>query len=80
MRRFTSYGPVEKNNFGVERRELVDQCVEALVGGSGASGGHYFTIWGPRQTGKTWLMRRAVEEIRARYGDRFVVGIITLQG
>ena len=41
--------------------------------------GHYFTIWAARQTGKTWLMRRAIEEIQARYGDRFVVGTISMQ-
>ncbi len=80
MRRFTSYGPVERNNFGVERRPLVEQCVEQLVGQTDEPGGHYFTIWGPRQTGKTWIMRRAVEEIRARYKDQFVTGVMTLQG
>jgi hypothetical protein len=37
-------------------------------------------MWGPRQTGKTWIMRRAIEEIRARYGDRFVVGKMSMQG
>jgi hypothetical protein len=81
MRKFTSYGPAEPlAHYYVERRALVEQCVEQLIGRPEEKGGHYFTIWGPRQTGKTWMMRRAVEEIRARYGDQYLVGIITLQG
>ncbi|MFO0761830.1 MAG: AAA-like domain-containing protein [Byssovorax sp.] len=80
MRRFSSYGPVNPaQNFCVERRDLVERCVAALVDDPDV-GGHYFTIWAPRQTGKTWTMRRAVEEIRARYGDRFVVGFFSMQG
>jgi len=80
MRRFTSYGPVEsKANFAVERRDLVNQCVEQLVGTPEERGGHYFTIWGPRQTGKTWIMRQAIKAIRERYGDEFIVGTMNLQ-
>ncbi len=80
MRRFSSYGPVDPTeHFCVERRELVERCVEELIGNPN-HGGHYFTLWAPRQTGKTWIMRRAAEEIRARYGDRFVVGVMTMQG
>ena len=80
MRRFHSYGPVDATqHFAVERRELVEQCVAELVGDPD-KGGHFFTIWAPRQTGKTWLMRRAMAEISARYGDRFAVGHLTLQG
>lgn len=80
MRRFHSYGPVNPVfHFAVERRELIEQCVAQLVGEPG-EGGHYFTIWAPRQSGKTWIMRRAIEEIRARYGDRYAVGAMTLQG
>jgi hypothetical protein len=81
MRHFSSYGPVEaKAHFAVERRELVDRCVTQLIGQHDESGGHYFTIWGPRQTGKTWIMRRAVDAVRAQHGDRFIVGMMTLQG
>jgi len=81
MRRFTSYGPVEaKANFGVERRELVEKCVEQLIGAPEESGGHFFTIWGPRQTGKTWIMRQAIAEIRAKHGDKFAIGALSMQG
>lgn len=80
MRKFSSYGPVDPRfDFAVERRELVDSCVAQIVGEPGEAG-HYFTIWAPRQTGKTWIMRRAIAEIRSRYGDRFTVGSLLLQG
>ncbi len=80
MRRFTSYGPVDTRfHFGVERLELVRRCVEQLVGEPN-EGGHFFTIWAPRQVGKTWLMRRAIQEIRAQYGDRFAIGALSMQG
>jgi len=79
MRRFSSYGPVDPTqHFSVERRELVERCVQELVGDP-HKGGHYFTIWAPRQTGKTWIMRRALDEIRARHGDRFRVGTFSMQ-
>jgi len=60
MRRFHSYGPVDgKHHFCVKREELVSHCLAQLVG-IPDEGGHYtsflstcFTIWAPRQTGKT---------------------------
>src|SRR6185503_3335249 len=80
MRKFSSYGPVDPTeHFAVERRELVEQCVAQLVGNPDKEG-HFFTIWAPRQAGKTWIMRRAIEEIRARYGERFAVGYLLMQG
>lgn len=51
-----------------------------LLGQPDELGGHYFTIWGSRQTGKTWVMRQAIKEIRARYGDKFAVGALSMQG
>ena len=80
MRRFFSYGPVDaRHHFCVERVELRAHCKDNLIGDAG-TGGHYFTIWGPRQTGKTWLMRQVREEIKACYGDRFLVGDMSMQG
>jgi hypothetical protein len=79
VRHFSSYGPVDPaTDYCVARSELVEQCVAQLVGDPD-KGGHYFTLWGPRQTGKTWLMQRAVAEVRARHGDRFLVGAISMQ-
>ncbi len=71
MRSFNSYGPVDaRYHFCVERKAMVEECVNHLIGIPEA-GGHYFTIWGARQTGKTWLMRQAMHEIPKRYGDTF---------
>lgn len=73
MRRFHSYGPVDcRHHFCVERKTLVETCVEQLIG-LPDEGGHYFTIWGPRQTGKTWLIRQTAQTISQRYADQFAV-------
>ena len=80
MRRFHSYGPVDaRYHFCVERRELVTRCVEQLIG-IPEQVGFYFTIWAPRQRGKTWLLRRARQEIERRYGDQFDVFNFSLGG
>jgi len=69
MRHFHSYGPVDcKAHFCVKREELIAQGVEQLIG-QPETGGHYFTIWAPRQTGKTWLMRQIRADISKRYPD-----------
>jgi len=73
MRKFHSYGPVDSTqHFSVPRRTLVEQCRNQLVD-KPEKGGHYFTIWAPRQSGKTWLMRQVREEIKQLYGDQFTV-------
>jgi len=73
MRRFHSYGPVDcEEHFCIPRQALVDRCVVQLVGNP-EKGGHYFTIWAPRQTGKTWLMRQVKQEIARHFGDQFTV-------
>jgi hypothetical protein len=79
MRHFHSYGPVDpQEHYCVPRRELVARCADQLIGNP-SKGGHYFTIWAPRQTGKTWLMRQAMAEVRARHGDRFQVAQLSMQ-
>ncbi len=80
MRRFHSYGPVDSElHFCVEREELMLRCMEQLLGHP-EKGGHFFTIWAPRQAGKTWLIRQVRQEIEKRYEDRFVVGSMSMQG
>lgn len=73
MRRFHSYGPVDcEEHFCVPRRALIEQCLAQLLDNP-EKGGHYFTIWAPRQSGKTWLMRQVKQEIAQRYGEQFTV-------
>jgi len=80
MRRFHSYGPVDaRQHFCVPREALIQQCLTALIGDPN-TGGHYFTIWAPRQTGKTWIMRQVVNNFQAEYGDEFLIGSLSMQG
>ena len=80
MRRFHSYGPVnEKSHFMVKREKLVKHCFESMIG-TNEEGGHYFTIWAPRQTGKTWLLRQVQKKIEAKHGDQFIVASMSMQG
>jgi hypothetical protein len=73
MRRFHSYGPVDKDiHFSVPRTEIVKQYLDQLIGHP-EKGGHYFTVWAPRQTGKTWLTRQVVQEIEERYPDQYKI-------
>ena len=61
MRRFSSYGAVDKDlHYYVPRQELVDHACQQLVGENPVKGGHYITVWAPRQRGKSWAMREAL--------------------
>jgi len=42
-----------RRDFRVERRRLIEGCLEQLIGNP-EKGGRHFTVWAPRQTGKTW--------------------------
>jgi Cdc6-like AAA superfamily ATPase len=58
MRRFSSYGPVDKDhNYYAPRLELIERAKLQLLGENPEKGGHYITVWAPRQTGKSWTMR-----------------------
>ena len=78
MRKFSSYGPVDKElHYHVLREELIDRAYAQLVGKNPNKGGHYITVWAPRQAGKSWIMQQTLARIRA-CGD-FEAGIITMQ-
>ncbi len=72
MRKFSSYGPVDKDlNFYVPRKEMIDKAVDRLIGEDPEKGGHYITVWAPRQCGKTWIMNEVL--FRLAEDDRFCV-------
>ncbi|CAN2039484.1 AAA ATPase-like domain-containing protein [Candidatus Magnetomoraceae bacterium gMMP-15] len=78
MREFSSYGPINtKLHYYAPRKELINQAITQLVGKNPEEGGHYITVWAPRQTGKTWVMLEVMKKIKES-GD-FEVGIISLQ-
>ena len=78
MRRFSSYGPLNPAlHYYVPRQDLITHAYTQLVGEAPDAGGHYITVWAPRQRGKTWVMQQVVQKLKAR-GD-FDVAILTLQ-
>lgn len=61
MRKFSSYGPIDaKLHYYAPRTALIQQAYAQLLGENPADGGHYITVWGPRQTGKTWVMQQVL--------------------
>jgi hypothetical protein len=79
MRRFHSYGPVNcAHHFCVERHSIVEKCTDQLVG-TPEEGGHYFIIWAPRQTGKTWAIRQSIDRIKTNFTDSFIVAGLSMQ-
>ncbi|MEM7532712.1 MAG: AAA-like domain-containing protein [Chloroflexota bacterium] len=78
MRKFSSYGPVlNHRHYYAPRTELIDKAESELVGDYPEEGGHYITVWAPRQTGKSWVMRQVIKRVRTR--DDFEIGVISLQ-
>lgn len=72
MRRFSSYGPVDtKLHYYAPRKELVESACASLLGEDPSRGGHYITVWAPRQRGKTWVMQQVVG--RLSQDERFHV-------
>jgi len=65
MRKFSSYGPISNtSNYYAPRGELIEKTYVNLIGENPAEGGHYFTVWAPRQTGKTWLMQQILHRLK----------------
>ncbi|MCU0285512.1 MAG: AAA-like domain-containing protein, partial [Acidobacteria bacterium] len=65
MRKFSSYGPiVNASEFYAPREELIEKTYINLIGENPPEGGHYFTVWAPRQTGKTWLMQQILHRLK----------------
>jgi len=78
MRTFSSYGPIDiDQNYFVPRDNLINNVYNQLIGENPAKGGHYITIWAPRQTGKTWIMQQLVHRIQQ--DNRFGVVYLSLQ-
>ncbi|MBV7336793.1 AAA-like domain-containing protein [Chloroflexi bacterium TSY] len=65
MRKFSSYGPIDTElNYYVPRQTLVDEAVGHLLGEDPMRGGHYITVWAPRQRGKSWILLQAMLQLR----------------
>jgi len=78
MRRFSSYGPPNnKLHYYAPRKALIANALTQLKGDAPEEGGHYITVWAPRQTGKSWIMREVVLTLREE--NQFNVVILPLQ-
>ncbi|MDM8514929.1 AAA-like domain-containing protein [Desulfobacterales bacterium HSG16] len=78
MRNFSSYGPINtKLNYYAPRKRLIQYAYERLTGQNFEEGGHYITVWAPRQTGKTWIMQQVMQKIKD--SGEFDVGIVSMQ-
>ncbi len=78
MRKFSSYGLVNKKfHYYVPRQELVDRACTQVLGENPDEGGHYITVWAPRQRGKSWVMREVLW--RLQQDERFDVLKLNLE-
>jgi len=77
MHKFSSYGPIDTElHYYVPRQALIDGTVSHLVGEDPLRGGHYITVWAPRQRGKSWIMQQAMWQLR---GDPRYAGFDVLK-
>ncbi len=78
MRIFSSYGPINKElHYHAPREKLIETGYTRLVGENPKQGGHYITVWAPRQCGKTWVTQQAFHRVR-KTGD-FHTGIFSIE-
>ncbi len=78
MRKFSSYGPPNnKLHYYAQREALIANALTQLKGDVPEEGGHYITVWAPRQTGKSWIMREVVLTLQQE--SQFDVVILPLQ-
>jgi hypothetical protein len=78
MRRFFSYGPIDtETHYYAPRKELIERTYTRLIGENPKRGGHYITVWAPRQCGKTWIVQEVVEKIKQT--DNYEAMIISLE-
>jgi hypothetical protein len=79
MRKFSSYGQINtKLHYYAPRKELIDQAYTQLIGEDPDEGGHYMTVWAPRQTGKSSVLLEVSKKLR--YHPDFDMAIITMEG
>ncbi|HLP47457.1 MAG TPA: ATP-binding protein [Candidatus Kapabacteria bacterium] len=65
MRRFNSYGPIDTDvHYYAPRKTLIANAYTQLMGENPHKGGHYITVWAPRQTGKTWVMQEILFQLK----------------
>ncbi len=77
-RYFSSYGPIDKKvNYFVPRTGLMTKAANLLKGDNPNEGGHYITVWAPRQTGKSSLLRDIYWDLLK--DEQYLAAYITIQ-
>lgn len=77
MRRFSSYGPINtKLHYYTQREALIHKAYTQLTAENTGEGGHYITVWAPRQSGKTWVMQEVVQKIKKM--ENYEAGMFSL--
>ncbi len=65
MRKFSSYGQINTTlDYYAPRKALIQKAYTRLMGDVPEEGGHYITVWAPRQTGKSWVMQQILFRLR----------------
>lgn len=78
MRHFSSYGPPDPAlHYIAPRADLIKQATKRILGEDPQKGGHYLTIWAPRQNGKTWVMQQVTHTLQK--DNRFSVVKLNLE-
>ncbi|MCP4400458.1 MAG: hypothetical protein GY801_24535, partial [bacterium] len=76
MRKFSSYGQLNtKQHYYAPRTALIENAYTQLIGETPEEGGHYITVWAPRQTGKSSVMLEVTKTLRQQ--DAFDVVLMT---
>ena len=60
-----------EENYYAPRKELIEKTYTQLTGYDPHKGGHYFTVWAPRQTGKTGIMQQMSIKKDPRFHVKF---------
>lgn len=81
MPKFTSYGIVDPElHYHVPRAALIERVLGQLIGETPEKGGHYITVWAPRQAGKSWILHNVRRRIRDESEYNWIDAVdITLQ-
>ncbi len=78
MRKFSSYGQVNRNlHYYTPRTALIEKAYRGLLGDSPDEGGHYLTVWAPRQAGKSSVMLEVMR--RLQQNEDFDVALFSMQ-
>ena len=78
MRKFSSYGPIDTDlHYYAPRKALLAHAYTQLMGDDPEKGGHYITVWAPRQVGKSWTMQQILFQLHR--DDRFDAVKINLE-